>query len=167
MTVTKTRTASKVFVATSSSQQSANAKAKSDKPPNTCVACKEKHPLWRCPAFRAKTPTQIAKLVADKKLCFSCFNQNHTFRQCPQPRKCTKDGCGSSHNTFLHGADRIYAKKVTDVNKVKTETSGCSGTSVENERSDESSGMPSVADVKGLLQVTEVELHGNGKSKKS
>ena len=164
--VTKTKTDSKVFAATTSSQQSANTKAKSEKPPNTCVACKEKHPLWRCPAFRGKTPTERAKLVADNRLCFSCFNQNHTFRQCPQPRKCTKDGCGSSHNTFLHGADRSFVKKATNVNKDKTETSGCIGTSMNNERSDESSGRPSVADVKGLLQVTEVELHANGKSEK-
>ena len=103
-TVTKTKTTSKVFVATTSSQQSASAKCKSDKPLNTCVACKEKHPLWRSPAFRGKTPTKRAKLVADNKLCFSCLNQNHTFRQYPQTRKCTKDGCGSSHNTFLHEA---------------------------------------------------------------
>ena len=167
VTVTKTKTASKVFAATTYSQQSANAKAKSEKSPNTCVACKEKHLLWRCPSFRGKTPTERAKLLANNKLCFSCFNNNHTFRQCPQPRKCTKDGCGSSHNTFLHGADRIFAEKVTSVNKDKTETSGCIGTSMNNERSDESSGMPSVADVKGLLQVTEVELHTNDKSEKS
>ena len=167
VTVTKTKTASKVFAATTSSQQSASAKVRNGKPPKTCAACKEKHPLCRCPAFRGKTPTERARIVADNKLCFSCFNQNHTFRQCPQPRTCTNDGCGSSHNTFSHRADRMFAKKVTDVNKDKTETSGCSGTSVENERSDESSGMPSVADVEGdLLQVTEVELHGNGKSEK-
>ena len=122
--------------------------------------------MWKCPTFRGKTPTERARIVADKKLCFSCFNQNHTFRQCPQPRKCTKDGCGSSHNTFLHGADRIFAKKFTSVNKDKTETSGCIGTSMNNERSEESSGMPSIADVIGLLQVTEVELHSNGKSQK-
>ena len=109
---------------------------------------------------------QRAKIVADNNLCFSCFNQNHTFRKCLQPRKCTKDECGSSHNTFLHGAKRIFAKKVTSVNKDKTESSGCIGTSMNNERSDESSGMPSVADVKGLLQVTEVELNSNGKSQK-
>ena len=165
-TATKTKTVSKVFASTaSSSQQSSNSKSKVEQPPN-CVACKDKHPLWRCPVFRKKTPTERARIVADNKLCFSCFNQNHTFRQCPQPRKCTKDGCGSSHNTFLHGADRIFAKKATNVNKDKTETSGCIGTSMNNERSNESSGMPSVADVKGLLQVTEVELHANGKSEK-
>ena len=124
VTVIKNKTASKVSAATICSQQSASAKVKNDKPPNTCAACNEKHPLWRCPAFRGKTPAERARIVADKKLCFSCFNQNHTFRQCPQLRKCTKDGCGSSHKTFLHGADRIFAKKVTSVNKDKTETSG-------------------------------------------
>ena len=165
-TATKTKTVSKVFASTaSSSQQSSNSKSKVEQPPN-CVACKDKHPLWRCPVFRKKTPTERARIVADNKLCFSCFNQNHTFRQCPQPRKCTKDGCGSSHNTFLHGADRIFAKKATNVNKDKTETSGRIGTSMSNERSVESSGMPSVADVKGLLQVTEVELLANGRSEK-
>ena len=86
VTATKTKTASKVFAATTSSQQSVSAKGKSDKPSNTCVACKEKHPLWRCPAFRRKSPTERARIVADNNLCFSCFNQNHTFRQCPQPR---------------------------------------------------------------------------------
>ena len=70
----------------------------------------------------------------------------------PATRKCTKDGCGSSHITFLHGADRIIAKKVTSVNKDKTETSGCIGTSINNEKSDESSGMPPVADVKGCYK---------------
>ena len=39
--VTKTKTASKGFAATTSSQQSANTNAKSEKPPNTCVACKK------------------------------------------------------------------------------------------------------------------------------
>ena len=166
VTVTETKTASKFFAATTSSQQSVSAKGKGDKPSNTCVACKENHPLWRCPAFRGKTPTERAKLVADKKLCFSSFNQNHMFRQCPQPRKCTKDGCRSSHNTFLQGADKIFTKKVTNANKDRTETSVCIGTSMNNERSDESSCKPSVADVKGLLQLTEVELHANGKSEK-
>ena len=39
VSVTKTKTASKVFAATTSSQQSASAKVKSGKPPSTCVAC--------------------------------------------------------------------------------------------------------------------------------
>ena len=79
--VTKTKTTSKVFAATASTnQRNTNSKAKFDNAP-TCVAFKEKHPLWRCPVFRKKTPTGRAKLVADNKLCFSCFNDGHSFRQ--------------------------------------------------------------------------------------
>ena len=71
--VTKIKTTSKVFAATATTnQRNTNSKAKSDNAP-TCVACKEKHPQWRCPVFRKQTPTNRAKLVADNKLCFSCF----------------------------------------------------------------------------------------------
>ena len=165
-TATKTKTVSKVFASTaSSSQQSSNSKCKVEQLPN-CVACKDKHPLWRCPVFRKKTPTERARIVADNKLCFSCFQPNHSFRQCPQPHKCTKDGCESSHNTFLHGAERIFTKNAVSSSKVKPETSGCIGTSINSEKPEESSGMPSVTDVKGLLQVTEVELQSHGKSEK-
>ena len=80
--VTKTRKTSKVLDATASTnQRNTNSKAKSDIAP-TCAACKEKHLLWRCPIFRKKTPTERAKLVADNKLCFSCFNDGHSFLQC-------------------------------------------------------------------------------------
>ena len=112
--VNKTKTTSKVFAATTSTnQQSNSSKPKSDKLPINCAACKEKHPLWKCPVFRKKFPTERAKLVADNKLCFSCFNTNLSFRQCPQPRKCSKEGCESTHNTFLHGADRIFPSNIT------------------------------------------------------
>ena len=80
ITATKTKTVSKVFASTaSSSQQRSNSKSKVEQLPN-CVACKDKHPLWRCPVFRKKTPTERARIVADNKLCFSCFQPNHSFR---------------------------------------------------------------------------------------
>ena len=70
----------------------------------------------------------------------------------------------SSHNTFLHGADRCFAKNITNVNKYRTDTSGYNGTMNKNERSDERSGMSSVADVcRGILQVPEVEFHAKSK----
>ena len=116
-TATKTKTISKVFASTaSSSQQSSNSKGKLEQLPN-CVACKDKHPLWRCPVFGKKTPTEKARIVADNKLCFSCFQPNHSFRQCPQPRKCTKDACGSSHKTFLHGDEWIFTKIPSEATK--------------------------------------------------
>ena len=166
-TATKIKTLSKVFASTaSSSQQSSSLKGKLEQLPN-CVACKDKHPLCRCPVFRKKTPTERAKIVADNKFCFSCFQPNHSFRQCPQPRKCTKDACGSSHNTLLHGAERTFRKNTVSSNKMKPKTSGCIGATTRTEKPAESSGMPSVTDVKGLLQVTEVELQSHGKSEKN
>ena len=155
----KTKTTSKVFAATTSkNQQNSALKPKSDRLPN-CVACKENHPLWRCPVFRKKTPTERAKLVTDNKLCFSSFNTNHSFRQCPQHRKCTKEGCESTHNTFPHGADRIFPNKNQVTKQRNPETSTCVGATKINNEMETCSGLPSITDVKGLLQITEVELH--------
>ena len=33
------------------------------------------------------------------------------FRQSSNPRKCRKDSCNSSHNTLLHGTERVYPSK--------------------------------------------------------
>ena len=160
-TVTKTKTGTKVFAATTSNQGNGASKVKKEK---QCVACKENHPLWRCAVFRRKTPTERTKLAAESKLCFSCLNEGHSFRQCPQPRKCTKDGCSSSHNTLLHGSERIFPQK----NPGDAKNSQSSKTTQVSQRqtSSESSGMPSVTDVKGLLQITEVELTSPSSSAK-
>ena len=107
-TVTKTKTGTKVFAATTSNQGNTVTKVKSEK---QCVACKDSHPLWRCRVFRQKTPTERTKLAAESKLCFSCLNEGHSFRQCQQPKKRAKDDCSSSHNTLLHGSDRIFPQK--------------------------------------------------------
>ena len=110
--VTKTKTASKVFA--SNSQQRDTKKQIPSSSTNTysrCILCKGNHRLWECRVFKEKTPTQRAKLVADNKLYFSCLRDKHTFRQCPQPRKCQAEGCNSSHNSLLHGADRVFPTK--------------------------------------------------------
>ena len=71
------------------------------------IVCKGNHRLWDCKFFKEKTPTQ---LVADNKLCFSCLRDKHTSGQCLQPKKCPAEECKSSHNTLLHGADRVLWK---------------------------------------------------------
>ena len=60
--------------------------------------------------------------------CFSCFNWQHSFRNCPQPRKWTKDGCGSTHNTLLHGAEKIFPRKSESVKASNGEATTCSVT---------------------------------------
>ena len=87
-TVTKTKTGTKVFAATTSNQVKTVPKIRSEK---QCIACKDSHPLWRCSVFRQKTPTERTKPAAESKLCFSRLNDGNSFRQGPQPRKCTKE----------------------------------------------------------------------------
>ena len=83
------------------------------------------------------------------------MNDGHSFRQCPQPRKCTKEGCSSSHNTLLQGADRIFPQK--SLGDTKT-TQSCKTKVNQKQTGSESSGLPSVTDYKGLLQIVEVQL---------
>ena len=119
--VTKTETNSRVFAATTTSTRNTIAtKPSTQKSQVSCVTCKNKHPLWQCEVFLKNTPTERAKGVAENKLCFSCPNGQRSFRNCPQPRKCTKDGCGSTHKTFLHGAEKTFPEENLNLGKRAT-----------------------------------------------
>ena len=160
-------TNSKAFDATTTSTR--NTIATKPSTPNfqvSCVVCKDKHLLWRCQLFRKKTPTERAKVVAENKLRFSCFNGQHSFRKSPQPCKCTKDCCGSTHNTLLHGAERIFARKSETGKESNGETTTCSVTTATQKKDEVTSCLPFVSDVKGLLQITEVELQTSEKSER-
>ena len=123
-----------------------------------CIVCNDNYPLWRCRVYFDKTPTDRAKIVAENKLCFSCLKGNHSCRQCPQPRKCNKDGCNSSHNTLLHGTERVFQPRTTPKPSTNQAT-GSRSPKITVNKAGESSGVCSVSDVKGLLQITEVVLH--------
>ena len=104
--VAKTKVASRTFAA--------NTQTKGIQRPTStprCIVCKGNHRIWECRVFKEKSPIQRARVLAEAKLCFSCLRENHMFRKCPNPRKCGKDGCKSSHNTLLHGAERVYPSK--------------------------------------------------------
>ena len=163
--VTRTKTGTKVFAATSSSASSKESRTKPNQVQLNCNVCKDNHPLWRCRVFLDKTPTDRAKIVAENKLCFSCLKGNHSFRQCPQPRKCNKDGCNSSHNTLLHGAERVFQPKTTPKSS-SNQATGSRNLKTTVNKAGESSGVCSVTDVKGLLQITEVEVHTSTTSAK-
>ena len=121
--------------------------------------------MWRCPKFTSENPTQRTRIVAENRLCFSCLKGSHQFRNCPNPRKCKHSGCISSHNSLLHGADRIFPKnnlkKGSKANNAPTTQPSLSvtiGGKNELPIQSSSSSFPSVSDVKGLLQVKQVEL---------
>ena len=127
--VTRSKVASKAFAA--NTQHKSNLKPQQRSPLtsiSSCIVCKGSHWMWECRVFKEKTPTQRAKVVAEAKLCFSCLRDKHMFRQCPSPRKCRKDGCNSSHNTLLHGAERVFPAKPSTNNNIDTSKSNA-GTS--------------------------------------
>ena len=153
-TITKTRTALKVFASTSKADESNVGRSALPKPPVKCTARKLTHPLWRWPVFRGKTPTQTAKVVADNKLCFSSPNGQHSFRQCPRPSKRSAEGSSSSHNVFLHGAEKVFPPGPLSRQNNTTKSSSVPM----KKESRGSSCVVSQTDVKGLLQISEILL---------
>ena len=101
-----------------------------------------------------------------EQLCFSCFKGQHSFRICPQPRKCTKDGSGSTHNTLLHGAEKSFPRKSDAEKESNGETTTFSVTTATKKKNEVTICLPSVSDVKGLLQITEVELQTSEESER-
>ena len=169
--VNKTKTTSKAFA---SNSKVADAKQKNPSTRNGndlgCPHCKANHPIWKCPKLKSENPTQRAKIVAEHRLCFSCLNGSHQFRNCPNPRKCKQPGCTSTHNILLHGSERIFTKNnakkpsetksVTDPPQSTSLVTLNSGNICTPNQDGNSSSFPSVSDVKGLLQVKEVQLRG-------
>ena len=159
--VTRSKVASKAFAA--NTHLKSNLKPHQSSPStsiSSCIVCKGSQRLWERRVFKEKTPTQRAKVVAEAKLCFSCLRDKHMFRQCKSPRKCRKDGCNSSHNTLLHGAERVFPAKPSTNNNINTSkaNAGTISPSVGQQQPSKTTTLSSVTDVKGLLQVTELKL---------
>ena len=79
-------------------------------------------------------------------------------RQCPNPRKCRRDGCNNSHNALLHGAERVYPTKSPSNNNSKS-NAGANHSKLSSVQSlSKTTTLSSVSNVKGLLQLTELQL---------
>ena len=159
--VTRSKIASKAFAA--DTQHKSNLKPQQSSPSkliSSCIVCKGSHRLWECRAFNEKTPSQRARVVAEAKLSFSCLRDEHVFRQCKSPRKCRKDGCNSSHNILLHGAERVFPAKPSTKNTINTSKSnaGTSRLSTGKQQPSKTTTSSSVIDIKGLLQVTDLKF---------
>ena len=160
--VVKTKFASRTFAANTQTKGTQRPTSTSATPATPrCIVYKGNHRIWECRVFKEKSPTQRARVVAEAKLCFSCLREKHTFRQCPNTRNCRKDGCNSSHNTLLHGAERVYPSKSPSNNNNNNSNSNAGA----NQRklssvqlSSKTTTLSSVSNVKGLLQVTELQL---------
>ena len=157
--VVKTKVASRTFAANTQSngtQRPASVSATSPTP--RCIMCKGNHCIWERKIIKEKSPTLRAKVVAEAKLCFSCLREKHMFKLCRNPRKCRKDGCNSSHNTLLHGVERVYPSK-SPSNNNSNSNAVCSMSKFSSvQSSSKTTSLSSASNVKGLLQVTELQL---------
>ena len=80
------------------------------------------------------------------------------FRQCPNPRKSRRDGFNSSHNTLLHGAERVYPSKSPSNNNINSNAGANLSNLSRVQSSSTTTTLSSLSNVKGLLQVTELQL---------
>ena len=157
----KNNVASRTFAANTQPKGTQRPASKSAPPTPRCIVCKSVHRIWECRVFKEKSPTQRAKVVAEAKLCFSSLREKHTFRQCPSPRKCSKDGCNSSHNTLHHGAERFYPSKYPSNNNSNSNAGANQSKFSRVQSSSKTTTFSSVSNVKGLLQVTELQLRSS------
>ena len=98
--------------------------------------------------------------MADNKFSFSCLWDKHIFRQCPRPKKCQAEGFNKSHSTLLHGTDKVFPSKHStnpNTNHSCGNTGQIKATTIQ-QLSNKTTAMSSVTDVKGLLQVTALQL---------
>ena len=147
------KTGTKNFASATSSAPSTAQKTITNRTQTNCVVRRKTHPLWRCHVFL----TERAKVVADSKLCFSCLKGNHSFRQGTAPRKCSKNECFSSRNTLIHGAERTFAAETTP-KPTRNKVTGSQSLNITETKSKERTGICSVTDVKGLIQIVEVQV---------
>ena len=78
-----------------------------------CIACNKDHLLDSCKIFMEKTLKEITKLLANKKLCYGCYQpmtSNHNAKTCKQRLPCRI--CKKYHPTGMHG----YVKKASEEN---------------------------------------------------
>ncbi len=68
----------------------------------TCPMDGEKHPLFRCEAFKQLKPDDRRDLLDDWKRCYSCLMSGHQMSTCKKGITCLE--CKKNHHTMLHGS---------------------------------------------------------------
>ena len=72
---------------------------------------------------------------------------------------CLKQGCSIAQKTLFHGSEKIISQK-----RGKTKETTAHNVTSGKHKTDESPVMPSVTDVKGLMQITEDNLQSPSKT---
>ena len=91
-----------------------------------CVACNEDHPLDSCKIFMEKTLKERTKLLANKRLCYGCYQpmtSNHNAKTCKQRLLCRI--CKEYHPTGMHGYVKKASEEYTEYKDGTTDTVKC------------------------------------------
>ncbi|XP_047041982.1 uncharacterized protein LOC124646011 [Helicoverpa zea] len=67
----------------------------------SCIICDQRHRIYDCPTFKAKSIDERMNDVLKYKLCTNCLRQGHSVNDC-RLRSCQEPGCTEKHNSLLH-----------------------------------------------------------------
>ena len=73
-----------------------------EKKAKPCVACGEKHPIWKCLIFKAWSGDKKWETAKRAGLCYRCLGDNHLGKDCKRSRVCPVTGCNKNHHHLLH-----------------------------------------------------------------
>ena len=107
--------------------------------PDSCISCRGRHKLKSCDDFIKKNQTERAEFLKINKLCFCCFGEKHSFRNCPNAKPCGVDGCKKTHHVLIHSAQIVYKKLDTIRTGIRCAPA---------------------ASNKGFLQIIPIRIHG-------
>ena len=135
---------------TKTKQQGFNAVAgKGSKPTGNCPICSTKHPLWACTAFKQLTIKDRNDKVKQFKLCFLCFKDDHTVKEC-KLKECGIDGCTKKHNRLLH-----FKNQTSNPNNIATG-------SVQTNSGTENLSCEATLKKYGALPIYQIDVKNNG-----
>ena len=101
----------------------------------SCQICEEKHTFWKCPSFKALSPSERYEYMKKLKVCTNCCGEGHNFKNCPSQGTCFVQGCKERHHTTLH--DYFLAKKSNANKDKKNQKKDQKGEKVKKDKNDQ------------------------------
>lgn len=79
-----------------------------------CPGCKSTHShhLKNCRQFKELPIETRTAIVKEANVCFRCLGNDHLSRTCSRAERCNHADCSGFHHPLLHGAPRMYPKKM-------------------------------------------------------
>ncbi|XP_058827651.1 uncharacterized protein LOC131687579 [Topomyia yanbarensis] len=100
-----------------------------------CSCCSQQHWIVACPVFKKMSVEKRRELALEKRMCFNCLRQGHSFRNCQMRPNCRTEGCTAHHHTFLHVRPKTNdEKRASQKEETKQKIKESSGHSKDNKK---------------------------------